>query len=196
MGIKIQTERITVLKLGGSLITKKDVPLTENKIGLRAVGKAISSALHENKNRRIFLVHGGGSFGHFYSKKYGLSESKKLSEPYAISTISHSMLKLHNTVREALMERGIWVETILPSELLSESQDTLSHSGIRHANDAFASGLLPITFGYVALKNENAQIISGDKICMAVAKSLDVDRVIFAMDVDGIYSKPFPPREG
>jgi isopentenyl phosphate kinase len=179
--------RMVLLKLGGSLITDKDVPLSINENALRAVGAAIRSSRIKERRISLFLVHGGGSFGHFYASKYHLSQTPKKVLPIGITRTCHAMLKLHSIVKEYLEHYGIATETILPSELLRRNLGSFSNPGRIHFINAVNNGLIPISFGYVGLEEDGAYVVSGDAICKAAVNSLKVCRTIFATDVDGIY---------
>ncbi len=176
-----------ILKLGGSLITNKDIPLSANENNLGKIAKAIHESGLPAKNRGLILVHGGGSFGHYFAKKFNLSTERDRIKPLGISWTAEAMLKLHVIVVESLLSDGIATETIPPSELVDPKLLTVSERGRRHLESSLANGLIPITFGYVALDGNKAFIVSGDSICKALAESMPVERVLFAMDVDGIY---------
>jgi isopentenyl phosphate kinase len=48
-------------------------------------------------------------------------------------------------------------------------------------------GLTPLTFGDVGLAPAGFKVISGDVIVQELAKILNPERVVFALDVDGVY---------
>src|SRR5215213_11708579 len=60
-------QELTLIKLGGSVVTFKERPLAAN-IG------AIDSISHTLTQLGIpvIIVHGGGSFGHYWSVKYDM----------------------------------------------------------------------------------------------------------------------------
>jgi isopentenyl phosphate kinase len=176
----------TVLKMGGSLITKKDEPLSINRESISKVAQAISSFRFRFPHRRLILVHGGGSFGHYYAKKFGVSTISKRASPFQVSKIAESMIRLHTFVLEEFLRRGIPCMSVMAHELVSE-KSSLSKWGANRIEQLMRSGLVPMTFGNVGTFGPSAYIISGDKLCELFAESLPVGRMIFAMDVDGIY---------
>src|SRR3974390_1701425 len=100
-------EKCVIVKLGGSLITKKDKPLTPDLRNLEIVSREIAAAVKSGFSDRIFLIHGGGSFGHFYAKKYGIStDFAKNPEPEAVSKIGLAMIELHLLVLKHLDSAG------------------------------------------------------------------------------------------
>ena len=170
------------------MITNKDVPLSVNKRALSKVALAISESHLPNKKKGLILIHGGGSFGHYYAKRFQLSRDPRHVDPVGITRTSSAMLRLHTFVVESLLSHRVATETILPSELLKPDISSLSEQGMRHVQNSLTNGLVPITFGDVGIDGSRAFIISGDLICKAIAMSLKVEKVIFAMDVDGIYA--------
>lgn len=58
-----------ILKLGGSIITRKDkTKPTLNPANLERIAQEISVA----KIKKLIIIHGAGSFGHPYAQKYGI----------------------------------------------------------------------------------------------------------------------------
>ena len=181
---------IVVLKLGGSLITNKDVPLSINDSALRSVSRAVRESGLPNKKRKLFLIHGGGSFGHYYAKRFGLGiEPRKVPATHIAKTTA-SMMELHLAVVKSLSAMDVAPETILAQDLLSPGSKGLTKEGARRVKECFDSGLIPVSFGNVGVAGGQASIISGDKICELICKEMPVRRVVFAMDVDGIYPTP------
>jgi isopentenyl phosphate kinase len=174
--------------LGGSLITNKDVPLSVNKSALRKVAIAIRRSGLPTKEKALMLIHGGGSFGHYYAQKFQLSTVATKVSPKGIAQTEVAMFRLHAIAAECLLEHGVATYTILPSELLDTDLSRLSKHGVTRIKQSLSNDLVPFTFGHVGMHSGKAFIISGDVICKALVLSMKVERVIFAMDVDGIYS--------
>ncbi len=181
-------KKLTILKLGGSLITFKDQPSTTNEIALNNVVQEIKAAGLPNDSGKLMLIHGGGSYGHYFAKKFSLSQNPKRMRVDAISTTSSAMLKLHSIVLGHLDHAGVACKTILAPSILNISDLNISSNGIDYLNTIIESHLIPITFGDVMVTKRGAYVVSGDSIAEAVAGALPTERVIFAMDVDGVYS--------
>lgn len=177
---------LTIVKLGGSLITDKDTPM---KADLRAIGKVIAeiaSAYRRNNSSRLILIHGGGSFGHYYASKYQISMTPTKVPSEGTSITAAAMLSLHSIVLGRLITDGVPCKTVLTSELLSERNE-ISGRGARYLRCLFENNVVPITFGNVDVSGRGSRIVSGDQIALALTRDLRVKKVIFAMDVDGIY---------
>ncbi len=67
-----------ILKLGGSVITRKDsLTPTLDSNNLTRIAREISNSSHH----KLIVVHGAGSFGHPYAKEYAIgSEIKSTQE--------------------------------------------------------------------------------------------------------------------
>ena len=65
---------IAILKLGGSILSDKNIPYSIKWDNLERIAMEIKNALDyyksQNKDIRLIVVHGGGSFGHPVAKKY------------------------------------------------------------------------------------------------------------------------------
>ena len=71
-----------IIKLGGSVITFKDKPLSANY-------KAIENISHILKRviSPLIIVHGGGSYGHYWSVKFDMHTKPANYDPHGISTV-------------------------------------------------------------------------------------------------------------
>ena len=182
---------ITIVKLGGSLITNKDKPLSPNLGAMRSVGRAIETALEDRPALNLFLVHGGGSFGHYYASKYGVTTSSTRVQKEGITKVAQAMISLHSMILDELIQAGISCRTIAPGEFLSCADGPVSPHGSEKISALMRIGCIPVSFGDIMTTDRGTSIMSGDSIILSLAQSFDVARVIFAMDVDGI----FPDRE-
>jgi isopentenyl phosphate kinase len=181
---------LVVVKIGGSVVTNKDEPLSPNKRNIRLICNDLSKALSKDMVKDLFLIHGGGSFGHYYAKKFSIgTKAQNGTSPEGLARTSAAMLQLHSIVLEELCNAGVYCTTMLPVELLNDSLEypAISDDGVRRINSSFDNHLIPISFGFVNLRGSESYIVSGDKIALAVARSFSVTRTIFAMDVDGVY---------
>ena len=180
--------QLIVLKLGGSLITHKDRPLSPNALGVRLVGRTVSRILRRHSDVKLILIHGGGSFGHYYASKFHASTDTRNISSEGIAKISEAMIHLHSLVLKEMVGEGVRCRTIAVSEILQGSDAIMDEYASRKLSALLSIGCVPITFGDIVTNSRGSSIISGDKIALALARKLDVERVIFAMDVDGIYS--------
>lgn len=97
---------LIILKIGGSLITKKDKPFTENKEIIEGVVKEIHQARKE-RNFKLFIGNGGGSYPHVPAKKYriveGIINKKSLK---GIAEVQDAASRLNRIIVRALLDAG------------------------------------------------------------------------------------------
>ena len=96
--MKVSTEPV-ILKLGGSVITDK---AADQGIVREADLLRIAKEVSEYRGKMI-IVHGAGSFGHTYAKKYGLDMG---FDPEGVIITHESVKKLASRVVDALNEYG------------------------------------------------------------------------------------------
>jgi isopentenyl phosphate kinase len=178
---------ITIVKLGGSLVTDKNRPLALNMQGIKSCARSISRAILSNRSGRLFLIHGGGSFGHYYATKFLASTTRKRISAEGVSRIASGMITLHSVILDRLVKEGVPCKTLMTSELLTDDGKRISKNGSRRLNQLYQNRLIPISFGNISVTQNGSEIISGDQIALSLARGLTVKRTIFAMDVDGIY---------
>ena len=180
--------RVTLVKLGGSVITDKREPFSFREDVVYALGKEIAGS-----RERVVLVHGGGSFGHPVAKKYGLTSRAYSRGGEGVSKTRDAMYALNQLVCRALMGAGVETYPFAPFDLLTSSNEEHARSWL---TNILSSGLCPVTFGDVSSYRRGFKILSGDTIMHELAMVLRPVRCVFALDVDGVYRGRERKRKG
>jgi isopentenyl phosphate kinase len=168
---------VTVVKLGGSVITDKRVAFSYRDLAVRGLGKAMASS-----RLPIVVVHGGGAFGHTEARKYGLSSSRSSRSTKGVSETRAAMFRLDAKVCSSLSASGMHPYPFSPFTLVDrEGED--GHSFIERL---LLGGATPVTFGDVVHDGRGFTILSGDTICVELAQMLGAATCVMAIDVDGI----------
>ena len=81
-----------ILKVGGSVITDKGRPLAIDREAMEAVCGEISRAYVDGV-RRIVVIHGGGSYGHYIVSR--IRESKGSIDLHGFSEVAWWMGELY-----------------------------------------------------------------------------------------------------
>jgi len=173
--------RPVIVKFGGSVITEKSKPLTSDAQNTDRLSKAISGM-----SIPIVVVHGGGSFGHFYASKYGLDTKVSRVPAEGIARVRASMFEINHHVVSTLLRNGISPYVLSPSEFMIGNHGDRSKKTF--FDNLFRFGLTPVSFGDVFVSKNGAHIVSGDLVIRALAEILNPKRIVFAVDVDGIFS--------
>ncbi len=171
-----------LIKLGGSIITNKQKPLTPN---ISAINKI---AIQLKKIREpIIIVHGGGSFGHYWSVRYNMHTKPAKYSKKGVAIVKNSMIELNKIILDSFLKNKLNPYCLPPTDFMfGDKADTKKVKEIlRIAKD----GLVPVSYGDVLWHGQNKfYILSGDKIMEILAKVLKPRLVIFVLNVDGVYS--------
>ncbi|MGP6208001.1 isopentenyl phosphate kinase [Cuniculiplasma sp. SKW3] len=164
-----------IIKIGGSLITDKGEYRKFNEKNAREMIKEISKD-------QFILVHGGGSFGHIASKKYGLPGKISKETIFGSCVVKNDMALLNNHVVSIMMDEGIPAIGFSPFNLWNGEK--FDYSPVKKA---FKSGIVPVLYGDAFIDHETIKIESGDDIMVDLADIFKPEYAIFLSDVDGVF---------
>ncbi len=174
-----------VIKLGGSIITDKDEPLSINIPTLLGIGEEIAAAMRAT-DLSLAIVHGGGSYGH-PSVRECLDRKGVMDEPCYVRT-AYLMSELSLMVTQVLIAAGVPAVTLTTRSVCAmKSGRPDCELGI--AAEMVGRGLVPVIFGDGVLSDDGYEVMSGDDIVWLLAKAMGDAEVVFATDVDGIFDK-------
>ena len=171
-----------LIKLGGSIITNKERPLSARR-------KAIESILKQIKkiNEPKIIVHGGGSYGHYWSVKYDMHTKPAKYDARGVAIVKNSMIELNKIILDTAVKNRINAYCLPPTDFMNGNRSIKNK--ILTMNDISKSGLIPITFGDALwFGQKKSYILSGDVIMTTIAKVLKPRLSVFVLNVDGVYS--------
>ena len=183
-----------ILKLGGSVITKKEAK--EPTIDYDNLNR-ISSEIASSSFDKLIIVHGAGSFGHPFAKKYEIGSEIKDEDDLNYKKLGFCITqswvkKLNSIVCKSLRENGVFAVSIQPSSFVTTKNKRIYSCDLNLINKYLDIGFVPVIYGDVVVDmNESIKIcvLSGDQIIQYFGENLKPDRVILGSDVDGIYTK-------
>ena len=171
-----------LIKLGGSIITNKEKPLTPNRNSIKKIAASL-----KNVREPLVIIHGGGSFGHYWSVKYDMHTKPESYNITGVSVVKNSMVKLNNIVLDLVLESGL-KPYCLPSSDFMVGDKPLAIK-VKEIPKIAKTGLIPISYGDVMWYGKNKfYILSGDRIIGILSRLLRPRLVIFVTNVDGVYS--------
>jgi isopentenyl phosphate kinase len=175
-----------ILKLGGSVVTRKDQPKTPNMEAIRRLASEVATA----GPRELVVVHGGGSYGHPLAKEYDISAGYSSPRQLAGFSLTHqAMVELNRIVVEAFLGAGVPAISITPSSFIVTEDRRITSVDFSLVSRAVESNLVPVLYGDAVLdSNRRFTILSGDQLAIHLATELGASRVIFGVDVDGVYT--------
>ena len=171
-----------LIKLGGSIITNKEKPLTPRKKAVEKIAKNIKKI-----NESIVIVHGGGSFGHYWSVKYDMHTMPKTYNLHGVAIVKNSMIDLNKIILDSFVKNKLNPYSLPPTDFMLGNRPDVKK--IKQVELIAKSGLIPITYGDALwYGDKKTYILSGDKIMTHLAKILKPKLSIFALNEDGLYS--------
>ncbi|MBS7652919.1 MAG: isopentenyl phosphate kinase [Candidatus Bathyarchaeia archaeon] len=175
-----------VLKLGGSVITCKDRSMAANNDNIRRIAEEIASS----RTRRLIIVHGGGSFGHPLAKQYRIGEGyHSEAQLIGVSKIHGSMVTLNRMVVESLTAVGVPAMGIAPSSFMIAESGRIGSADFDIIESLADRGITPVLYGDIVLdRAKGFSIISGDQLAARLAIDLKAHKLLFGVDVDGVYT--------
>ncbi len=147
----------------------------------------VVSALSEeiaSSDQKVVVVHGGGSFGHVVAKQHGLGAEAAEAAAVGVAQTRGAMYELNRMVCKTMMEFRLSPYPFSPFDAISRAGGASVSSWLK---GLLKEGLTPVTFGDVGLAPSGFRVISGDVIVQELAKMMGPERVVFALDVDGVY---------
>jgi len=185
---------LIILKLGGSVITRKDslTPALDSS-NLTRIAREISNSSYH----KLILVHGAGSFGHPYAREYAIgseidSKEELVRKRQGFSKTQNSVKHLNQLVCQHLLEQDIPAVSIQPSSFVQTWNKRIISADTDLISKYLGLGFVPVLYGDVVLDMEDKikmAVLSGDQIVKYLAENLKPEKVILGSDVDGIYNK-------
>ncbi|EIJ65262.1 amino acid kinase family protein [Candidatus Nitrosopumilus salaria BD31] len=171
-----------LIKLGGSIITNKEKPLSARRKTIDSISKNLRKL-----GEPIIIVHGGGSYGHYWSVKYDMHTKERKYDIRGVAIIKNSMIELNKIVLDSLLKNKINPYCLPPTDFMSGNKPILKK--IREIEKIAQSGFIPVTYGDALWYGQKkTYILSGDKIMTHLARVLKPRLCIFALNEDGLYA--------
>jgi isopentenyl phosphate kinase len=172
---------VVLIKLGGSVVTHKERPMTINKIAIDRIFKSLLSI-----KVPIILVHGGGSFGHYWSIKYDMHSKPDRYPSDGIAVVHESMISLNHIIVKSMIKFKLNPYAVPPFSFISGNKPLVKK--IFELASMTRDKLIPVTYGDIVYRaNHKYSILSGDELMTMISHVLKPKKVIFAVNVDGIY---------
>ena len=171
-----------LIKLGGSIITNKKKPLSAKR---KTIDNIVSSFRKINED--FVVVHGGGSYGHYWSVKYDMHTKPKKYDPKGVSIVKNSMIELNTIILDSFLKNKMNPYCLPPTDFVMGNKPI--NRKILEIKKIANSGFIPITYGDALwYGNKKSYILSGDKIMSFLARVLRPRLSIFVLNEDGLYS--------
>ena len=171
-----------LIKLGGSIITNKEKALSARRKTIDNISNALKKI-----DEPFIVIHGGGSYGHYWSVKYDMHTKPAKYNMRGISIVKNSMIELNKIILDSFLKNKLNPYCLPPTDFVIGNKPISSK--IKEIGKIAKSGLIPITYGDALWYGQNkSYILSGDKIMSMLAKVLRPKLSMFVLNVDGLFS--------
>ena len=171
-----------LIKLGGSIITNKEKALSPRRKTIVNLSKSLKKI-----DEPLIVVHGGGSYGHYWSVKYDMHTKPRKYDIEGVAIVKNSMIDLNKIILDIFLKNRIYPYCLPPTDFMVENKPIPKK--VKEIEKIAKSGFIPVTFGDALWYGQNkTYILSGDKIMTHLSKILKPRLCIFALNEDGVYS--------
>lgn len=183
------TQELTLIKLGGSLLTDKTKPYTYRETVLQSVCKEIGECLTEGLIQNLILLHGVGSYGHPPVLEHKLHKGfLGPDQLLPLSKTQESVATLRHIIVKELQNAGIPVCLMYPSSMVISEKMQMTNYFLEPLKGFASVGMVPLLGGDILIDSVMGWSVgSGDQLAVIIAKELGAKRLLFASDVSGIY---------
>ncbi len=174
-----------LVKLGGSVITRKDRPLAFRPRVTRRLARELAPFTGE----RLVLVHGAGGFGHIRAAEFDLASGlRDRDQEMGVAIVQRDVRDLNLRVVDTLIQEGIPAVSIPAGSFLELEGGRMVRFDAVPFQRAIARGLVPVTFGDVLMDTEQGvSIASGDLLMASLAAVFRPELSVFVTVVNGVF---------
>lgn len=179
---------ITLIKLGGSVITNKSKEYTAKPDVIRRLAKEI-----KNANVPVVIAHGGGSFPHTSAKKYGGKKGYK--NTWGVAKVARDAMEINRILMDIFIEEKLPVVSIRPSSLFFTKSGKISKHLFEVIPMLLSQNIIPVLYGDVIWDTDwKSTIYSGEATLNSIALYLQKNgfSILKAIQVgvtNGVYDE-------
>lgn len=186
-------QHVTLLKLGGAVITNKDIPESIRHEVLERLVKEIARAKKE-KDIVLILGNGAGSFAHVPATRYKTSQGFIHAESVMGMAITQdSAARLNREVVKVCLTHGLPAVTLSPANSLVTKSKVADSYFTQVFEEYLKKGLVPVTYGDVIVdRDQGCTIWSTDRVFTFFAQEfethgIEVDQIIHVTEAAGVW---------
>ncbi len=192
----MSSHTVTLIKLGGSIITNKEVPMSLRKDVLKRLVREIATAMKAFPDEYFVVGHGQGSFGHVPAVKYETMNGFINDESrMGMAIVQDTAEQLNRIVVKEFIEQSIPAVSLHPSNSLVTKNRKADKYFVDVFEQYMRKGMLPVTGGDVIVDEvQGCTIWSTEEVLSFFAKTFQekgwkVKQIIHVVEVDGVYDE-------
>lgn len=187
-------QKLTIIKLGGSLITDKNRPLVAREAVIKRLAEEINSA-SKNYKGKLIIGHGSGSFGHASALKYqtqkGIVNRNSIKGVSEVADVASQLTKI--VVRES-RRAGLTAVAFAPGSFIVSNGQRPQKFFLEPIREALKHEIIPLVYGDVVFdRKQGFCIFSTEKVISvlvsALHKNYKIEQIIYCGITDGVYNE-------
>lgn len=184
-------QKLTLIKLGGSLITDKEIPFKARLRIIRRLSEEIHKA-REKTSDKLIIGNGGGSFVHPIAKKYNLIKGLNSENLIGLAELQEATVRLNQIIVQNLVKVGDPAFSFDPSSFLIAEDGKVKRSFIEPIVKLLGLNMLPVVYGSAVLDlKKGVAGFSTERIFSLLVSRLNsfynINKIIFCGKTDGVY---------
>jgi len=192
----ILLDELILVKLGGSVITNKNVPFSEDLSTIKRLAKEIHEARQEKKFRLI-VGHGGGSYPHTPASEFKTNDGIINHRSYeGIAKVQDAASRLNRIIVRELLNTGENAMSIQLSSCSISENGEIGKMFLEPVKRLLDFDMVPVPYGDVGLdKKKGCYIISTERIFDYLTRNLSridekykISRIIMCARVRGVFT--------
>jgi len=157
---------ITIIKLGGSLLTYKDQAY-KLRVGIMPLlADEIAKCVKLFPDTKFIILNGAGSFGHQTVAKYSLQKGfSDVDSRFGFAKVLQDTAKLNRILVDSLILNHLPALSFQPSTVFYSDQNGYNFSSLEVLGKYIEVGFLPCLYGELILDtSQGCRVLSADKI--------------------------------
>ncbi len=179
---------ITLLKLGGSLITDKTKKSTFRRDVAQTIAREIVTYYQSTQDDNLIIGHGSGSFGHFAAEQYDTINGVKTANDWlGFTEVASAAAQLNYLMSEVLINEKLPIMRIQPSASAQCNDGNIVKMPLHTIEKLITHRIVPVVYGDVAIDSvRGGTIISTETIFKYLSRKLNVHRILLVGEVEGV----------
>jgi isopentenyl phosphate kinase len=191
---------LILLKIGGSICTEKSKG--KFKVKTRTVARIASEIAEARKQKEftLLIVNGAGPFGHVNVTDFDINDGLRTPRDFEGFSKTVCDCSYENCLISEILRKGGLLAIPYPSSsvIIQAKKKVVVFwmDLIKRLWDADAD-IIPVMNGTMVPDTEmNGSVVSGDAVIEHISTRMKVSLIIFATDVDGIYTADPRKKKG
>jgi isopentenyl phosphate kinase len=180
-------KKITLVKLGGSVITDKKVPYVAKVKVIKRLAKELKAC-----PTPLIIAHGSGSFGHTSAALFGGKKGYKTT--IGLAKVARDAMEINRIVMDILVNEDLPAISFRPLSMIMTNKGKTGSVFFKSLEEALAQGLIPVVYGDIILDKEwKSTIYSGETTLNNIAlylkdKGFSINKIIEVGETNGVYN--------